>query len=204
LEKRYLGVKRALRVSEFSKDGLIRIVSCSYLIERKRVDLLVRGLDQFVKTFHRRVLWTHFGDGPESERIQSMASNMKSDLFNYELKGNIANSDILNFYQNNPVDMFIHLSESEGGVPVAIQEAQAHGIPVIGTSVGGIPEIVNNDVGVLLDENPSPAEISDAIHYIMSDTDRFHRMRENSIRNWHDNFNEEINFRQFADEITFL
>ena len=204
LKKHYLGVKKTLRVSKFSKDGLIRIVSCSYLIERKRVELLVRGLRQFVKTYQRPVLWTHFGDGPEFERIQSMASAMKDDLFNYDLKGNTANNDILNFYQKNLIDMFIHLSESEGGVPVAIQEAQAHGIPVIGTNIGGIPEIVSKDVGVLLNENPTPAEISDAINYVVSDKSRFHQMRENSIRNWHENFNEEINLSRFSDEIASL
>jgi colanic acid/amylovoran biosynthesis glycosyltransferase len=204
LERRYLGVKKALGVSDFSKDGLVRIVSCSYLIKRKRVDLLVRGLQEFVNTHQRPVLWIHFGDGPEFERIQSMVSNMRDELFNYELKGNTANKDILNYYQNNPVEIFIHLSESEGGVPVAIQEAQAHGIPVIGTSAGGIPEIVNKDVGVLLDENPKPAEIAYAIHYIVSDTARFHRMRENSVRNWRNNFNEEVNFKQFADEIALI
>jgi glycosyltransferase involved in cell wall biosynthesis len=204
LEKRYLGVKKALRVSDFSKDGLIRIVSCSYLIERKRVDLLIRGLYQFVKTCQRSVFWTHFGGGPEFERIQCMASDMKDNLFNYDLKGNTANKDILNFYQNNPVDIFIHLSESEGGVPVAIQEAQAYGIPVIGTSVGGIPEIVNKDVGVLLSENPASSEIADAINYIVSDTFRFHRMRKTSVRNWHQKFNEEINLNQFATEIALF
>ena len=100
--------------------------------------------------------------------------------------------------------MFIHLSESEGGVPVAIQEAQAHGIPVIGTRIGGIPEIVNKDVGVLLNEHPTPVEIADAIHYIVSDKSCFHRMRKSSVRNWHEKFNEEINLNQFAIEIAFL
>ena len=203
LKKCYLGVKKALRVSDFSKDRVIRIISCSYLRKFKRVDLLVKGLHQFVNNHHRKVFWTHFGDGPEFEPIQSMASSTRNDLFDYDLKGNTANADILTFYQNNPVDIFIHVSESEG-LPVSIMEAQAHGIPVIGTSVGGIPEIVNNDVGVLVNENPTPAEIADAIHYIVSDTSRFHLMKENSVRNWHDNFNEEINLRQFADEIAFL
>lgn len=204
LGKCYLGVKRAYRVSDFSKDGLVRIVSCSYLIKRKRVDLIVRGLYQFVKTHQHSLLWSHFGDGPEFERIQSMASNMRDDLFDYNLKGNKANKAILSFYQKNPVDIFIHLSESEGGVPVAIQEAQAHGIPVIGTSIGGIPEIVNKDVGVLLNKNPAPAEIADAIQYIVSDKARFHQMRQSSLRNWNEKFNEEINLNQFANEIAFL
>lgn len=202
LEKRYLGVKKALRVSDFSKDGLLRIVSCSYLIKGKRVDLLFLGLRKFVKTYHRPVLWTHFGNGPEFERIQSMASDTRDDFFNYDLKGNTANKDILNFYQNSPVDIFIHLSESEGGVPVAIQEAQAHGIPAIGTRIGGIPEIVNNDVGLLLNKNPTQEEIADAIYYIVSDVSRFHQMRENSVKNWNKNFNETINYNIFADEIS--
>lgn len=46
--------------------------------------------------------------------------------------------------------MFIHLTETEGGVPVCISEATSFGIAVIGTDVCGVPEIVNNQTGFLI------------------------------------------------------
>ena len=110
----------------------------------------------------------------------------------------------MNYYQNNPVDIFIHLSELEGGVPVAIQEAQAHGIPVIGTNVGGIPEIVSQRVGSLLSEDPTEEEIADAIHHIISDKNRFMQFRKNSVENWKENFNEKKNYDNFSSELINL
>ena len=96
------------------------------------------------------------------------------------------------------------MSESEGGVPVAIQEAQAQGIPTIGTNAGGIPEIVNDDVGVLLKANPEPEEIADAINYIISDQERFMQMRKNSVLNWNDKFNADKNYELFINGLIEL
>jgi len=118
--------------------------------------------------------------------------------------GFVENSEILKYYKTNPIDMHILTSELEGGVPLVLQEAQAHGIPIIGTKVGGIPEIVNDQVGVLLSENPSEEEIADAIHLIISDKNRFMKFRKNSVKNWEEYFNEAKNCMQFANELSDL
>ncbi|NCO54621.1 MAG: glycosyltransferase, partial [Bacteroidetes bacterium] len=60
------------------------------------------------------------------------------------------------------VDLFINVSESEG-IPVSIMEALSAGIPVIATNVGGTNEIVNNDVGFLIDKE---FEINTAVNII--------------------------------------
>ena len=58
-------------------------------------------------------------------------------------------------------DSFITTSSTEG-LPVSIQEAMAAGIPIIGTNVGGIPEMIDGN-GVLLSANPSNKEVAEAI-----------------------------------------
>lgn len=197
----HLGVKPAMRLTEKSKDGVLRVLSCSYVIKIKRIDLIILSLSEYSRKSHAKVEWTHFGDGYEMGRIQRIAKSNTSEWFSYTFRGFVPNNEILKFYEENPIDLFIHLSESEGGVPVAIQEAQAHGIPVIATAVGGIPEIVNSNVGVLLKDRPSQDDVVRAIRYGMSDRKKHINMRKNSLKNWKENYNEVKNYKIFLNKI---
>ena len=72
------------------------------------------------------------------------------------LDGYVPIEQIMNYYRENPVDVIVNVSESEGGSPVSIMEALSCGIPAIATAVGGNPEIVSEQNGILLSANPSP------------------------------------------------
>jgi glycosyltransferase involved in cell wall biosynthesis len=47
------------------------------------------------------------------------------------------------------VDVFVHPSYTEG-TPNAVIEAMAHGLPVVATAVGGLPDFVTEDCGILV------------------------------------------------------
>ena len=73
--------------------------------------------------------------------------------------GQIDHDDVLDWFEENPADVIINVSSSEG-LPVSIMEAFSYGIPVIATAVGGMPEIVSEDCGVLLDADFQPEELA--------------------------------------------
>ena len=54
------------------------------------------------------------------------------------------------------VDVFVLPSLTEG-TPNAIIEAMAHGKPIIANAVGGVPDLVTEDVGILVPPNDSHA-----------------------------------------------
>jgi glycosyltransferase involved in cell wall biosynthesis len=152
-----LGIERPSSLSRPSNDSIIRFVSCSNLIRVKRVDLLAEALSLLDFNF----IWTHFGEGPERELVGKHISRFpitgKADL-----RGRVPNKIINEHYMNNPVDLFINVSTSEG-LPVSIMEALISGIPCIATDVGGTSDIVNNKCGILVDRNITPEQLAKTI-----------------------------------------
>jgi L-malate glycosyltransferase len=68
-------------------------------------------------------------------------------------------------------DIFAMASDNEG-LPVALMEALALGLPVAATAVGGIPEAVTDGVEGLLVPPKQPDALADAIMAITDDDDR--------------------------------
>lgn len=68
-------------------------------------------------------------------------------------------------------DIFTMASDNEG-LPVALMEALALGLPVAATAVGGIPEAVTDGVEGLLVPPKRPGALADAIMAITDDGDR--------------------------------
>lgn len=68
-------------------------------------------------------------------------------------------------------DVFVHPSLSEG-LPLAVLEAMAHGLPVVASRVGGIPEaVVEGKTGFLVPSG-RPAELAAAIARVLDVGDR--------------------------------
>lgn len=64
-------------------------------------------------------------------------------------------------------DALVHPSEVDA-FPTALLEAMAAGLPVVATSVGGIPEIVEpGETGLLVSAPASPSELADAIAAVL-------------------------------------
>jgi glycosyltransferase involved in cell wall biosynthesis len=73
------------------------------------------------------------------------------------------------------LDIFVLPSLWEG-LPVAVLEAMAAGLPVVATRVGGVPEVVIDGVTGLLVPPRNPDALSEAILRLLQDPDLRHRM----------------------------
>ncbi|MER9025795.1 glycosyltransferase [Mesorhizobium sp. M0815] len=129
-----------------AEDTSLTIVSCSSVIPLKRVHLIAALVGVLAE--HRKVSWHHFGGGDLTE-VNAALKN-KSRNLHVKLWGQTANSDVMSFYRENHVDVFINLSSSEG-IPVSIMEAISFGIPVVATAVGGTSEaVIDGKTGLLV------------------------------------------------------
>ena len=190
-----LGVEVYREIAKPLDSKGVNIVSCSNLIEIKRVHLIIEALALLVDR-NIEILWSHIGDGILRERLEQMANSKLKHNIKYKFLGHLTNREVYNFYKKNRIDIFINVSRSEG-IPVTIMEAQSFGIPCIATDVGANREIVNSANGVLLKPNPTPEEIAKIV--IEYNIDIWSIKRVNSINNQRENYNASINYNRFCN-----
>ena len=189
-----LGINNESKLKKVERDYIL-IASCSNLIPVKRVHLIAEALQHIT---NEKIHWVHIGDGPERIRIEDLIKCFPSNV-SAELKGRISNSAIYTYYDETRPDLFINVSSSEG-VPVSIMEAMSFGIPCIATNVGGNSEIVNEQNGKLLAENPSPQEIADAI-CVFFDSTVLQSKSEGAFLTWKEQYNGERNYNAFVEKL---
>ncbi|MCW2919501.1 MAG: glycosyltransferase [Actinomycetia bacterium] len=102
------------------------------------------------------------GDGPERERLATLIEARRLGHV-VELTGAVPDArELLAVHQ------FAVLPSHAEGLPNAVLEAMAAGLPVIATSVGGVPEVVIDGVTGILVPPKAPAELAAAITRIVA------------------------------------
>lgn len=103
----------------------------------KAPDVVLKALAKFKNT-GRHFKFTWFGDGQYKEEMLKMSQDLGiADSVTFV--GNVPHTTIIEALRS--CDLLIHASRAEG-LPRAVIEAMASGIPVIGSKVAGIPELL--------------------------------------------------------------
>lgn len=196
-----LGVNAAAQRAVPSTDGAWRVVSTSSLTPVKRVERNAAVLVELARRVpDRRIEWTHFGAGPARSAVQDVLRDAPANL-KVDFAGQVPNETVLAHYCNHPVDGFLLLSCSEG-LPVSIQEALAHGIPVMATDVGGVAEAVSSDEGALVQDSDSIARIADALQALLSAPDHKRvALRAAAWQRWARDFDARRNHATLASRL---
>jgi glycosyltransferase involved in cell wall biosynthesis len=196
IETRRLGVPDPGKCTGQSSDGVYRIVSCSLIAPVKRLDLMLAGIKAAAQRRpSQRFEWVHIGSGVPGALLagtKALPQNLRVNLVEYRTR-----AGLFRFYGDNPVDVFINVSASEG-TPVAIMEAISCGIPVIATAVGGNGEIVSAENGLLISANPAPDEIADAL---LSHWDAPGQRRAGSRKVWSSKYDADKNYSEFVQRL---
>lgn len=116
------------------------------------------------------------GDGPERHRIEAMTKSLGGNhrvLF----PGHV--SDLRAYYAM--ADLMVLPSHSEGS-PNVLLEAMAAGLPIVATSVGGVPEIVCHGQSAILVEPRKPRALAQGISLLLSDRSLAKQLGTNARR----------------------
>jgi colanic acid/amylovoran biosynthesis glycosyltransferase len=201
-ETAHLGINDPEFIAKSSSDGVFRIVSCAHIVPVKRLELLLDGIAAVARLRPKQKFeWIHFGGGTGRKPLERRLSQTFPLNAQGQFLGNVPNSKIMQYYKDQPVDVFVNVSSTEGGAPIAIQEAISCGIPVVATSVGGNPEVVSERNGILLNPDPTPEQIAAALLRIWDNPLLAAEMRKESRRIWESGYNAEVNFRAFAERL---
>jgi len=185
-----------------STDGVLRICSVSSLLPQKRVACLAELLVRYCADFpDRQVAWQHFGDGPLRGEVESVLRTAKADNLSASMPGVVSNPEVLAWYRDNPVDLFVNVSDSEG-IPVSIMEAQSCGIPAMATNVGGVSEIVNDENGFLIEEQLDYSVMKAILHRVAGgESPSPETIRAGFLRQYHADHNY-AEFAGFLDQVS--
>jgi glycosyltransferase involved in cell wall biosynthesis len=118
----------------------------------KNITGLLDAVKQLSQSFQDFSL-TLVGDGPDLTMIQEYANSLNIDKF-IRFTGLLTDHNLVSEFQaGHCLVLFSHYEN----MPVVINESFACGLPVIATAVGGIPEIVTPERGILVAPNDTQA-----------------------------------------------
>lgn len=200
----YLGsVNRDNYICQYGGNTL-HILSCSGLSILKRVDLIMDALETWTDY---PIEWTHIGAGDLYDYLRERAQKVcaQNPKVKIHFLGKFDNQKVHSYYRENPVDIFINVSISEG-VPVSVMEAISYGVPVIATDVGGTSEIVFPPCnGFLLKPDLNYKDIQNTLKkYIGMSVEQKECMRKQSIEIWREKFDSDVNLPNYFRKLVTM
>lgn len=154
---------RAALVARFRLDGNRPIiVALGRLTRIKRFDVLLNALPQVPDA--QLVLC---GDGPEAKSLSVRASLMGAGE-RVVFAGHVG--DVHAIYAGADV---VALSSDSEACPMVVLEGLAHGLPIVATRVGGVPDLVRDGVDGRLVSPDDPTAFGQALAAVLAAPARF-------------------------------
>lgn len=173
------------------------VFTCSSAIPLKRLEKIANALS----LMDISVVWVHHGEGETIERVREFLLNSKSKV-DFILSPKVSDySKVIEIQKGLAPDVFVNLSETEG-LPVSVIEALSLGTPVLLNDVGSCKELVNEDTGILVSVDESPANIAEKMFTFMPDKNKFDRSKIRQF--WREKFSAEVNYSKFAKELKII
>ena len=159
-----------------SNDGVVRLLSIGSVLPVKGYDLLITALARL-----NEMSWqlTIAGD---RTRHPAAAAQLDADVEAYGLGdrvtvlGAVARERVVELYL--ACDIFVLASRFEG-YGMALSEAIAHGLPVVSTLAGAIPDTVPPGTGLLVPPDDAAA-LARALRRLIGDPTERHRLATNA------------------------
>ena len=156
---------------EFNRKD-ISIVHIGRLQEQNNHELMIKAMNEVVKE-DRGIKLHCYGTGPLKESLELMTGK-------YGLMDNVIFEGLTDkqFEVLSNADIFVLPSKWEG-MPMTLIEAMGTALPVIATPVGGIPDMIENEVsGIICSDDPD--DLKKAIFRIISDENLRERLGRNA------------------------
>jgi colanic acid/amylovoran biosynthesis glycosyltransferase len=181
-------------------DGAWKLLQAGRLIEKKGWQTSLRAFAAFQQK-HPAATFVIAGEGPMQQELQTLAREL-GVAERVHFAGFLSQVELREeFFQSH---IFLHPSElgrdgNQEGVPNAMLEAMASGLPVFATRHGGIPEAIEDGVsGVLVDERDHVA-LAEALLDWTGRPEALHRLAKAGANTVAANFEQNAQARVLED-----
>ncbi|MDL2354114.1 MAG: glycosyltransferase [Pseudomonadota bacterium] len=198
-----LGVNDPGYLNEQPDDTALSIVSCSFVVEGKRLHLIVEALEYLLDRDPAiKLRWTHIGDGELYDQLRALAHARLRDRAQVVFTGYLTQPQVASLYRQQRFDVVVNVSDCEG-IPVSLMEASSAGIPMLATDVGGNGEIVNAHNGILIAADADVRTIACALARF-ADRPLAGNYRRAARSTWDARFNARVNYNRFGQQLAGL
>ncbi len=183
--------------------GALRLLSVGRFVEKKGFAVLVDAVRLLRERGHA-VQCRIAGDGPLFAGIQAQiqAAGLESSVI---LLGARPQEEVRQLFSETDVFVLSCVASSTGdmdGIPVALMESMALGVPVVSTRLSGIPELIESGGNGLLAEPNDAAGLAEALQRLIEDPDLARTLAEQARRTIERDFNIARSAAQLANEFT--
>ncbi len=164
-------IRRNEKFDSFTDSDKI-IITTSRLVKKNAIDDIIRSLKYLDNSYNLLIL----GKGEERDHLEDLALELKVRS-RVHFKDFIPHSVMPDYLKSS--DIFIRPSLSEG-LGNSFLEAMAAGIPVIATSVGGIPDFLKDGEMGLFCEVRNPKSISEKVKILLENKELVQKITANA------------------------
>jgi glycosyltransferase involved in cell wall biosynthesis len=166
-----------------------QILCVARLTEKKGLRYLIEALGYLSKESSTKLLIV--GTGPEEQTLRHLINQPKLKG-RIQFLGDVHDNELLDLYEKSALFVLPCVVSSDGdrdSIPVALIEAMSMELPVISTSVSGIPELVKDGENGLLVKPKDSQSLAAAIEKLLYDPETCERMGKEGRKTIQDQFN---------------
>ncbi|HBI87703.1 glycosyltransferase family 4 protein [Sphingobacterium multivorum] len=164
---------RPLGRMEKDQDQLV-ISTVSRIEKFKGHDFIAKVISNLPENIKNKIRWNIAGTGPDLDYLKDLVNKLKIDD-NVIFHGFVSDEDLPVFY--NQSDVFVLCSREQSttttveGFGLVFLEAQACGIPTIGTKTGGISDAISHLEGGWLIDQDDDKQLGELFMHLIEDKD---------------------------------
>ena len=189
------------RVARRRKGGGFRVVSCGWLKEYKGFHILLEAVARLVDR-GIDVRLDIAGDGPQRSYLERRAAELGIDG-RVTLHGYLRHEQLRRLYRDADVFALPSVVMGRYGrqdvIPNVLAEAMAAGLPVIGSAIGGVPELVEDGTDGFLVPQRDVGALADALERIYREPDLAGRLATAARAKVERIWDRERNLEQLAE-----
>lgn len=154
--------------------GFLKLCTVSRVLQFKGYDFIAKTIASLPEKIRSQIHWNIGGTGPYLESLKYLVNEL--DIVNsVTFHGFIPDNHLPGFYNANDVFILCTREHQDStqveGFGLVFLEAQACGIPAIGTRTGGIPNAIKHQSGGWLIEQDNVQELGDLIIKLVQEKD---------------------------------